>query len=166
MFGTVISKWDTLREPKSLLPPCFRKWLSDLVSCLCLEEVWYTFSNGHAKFSKLRGPIIGYIKGRMQCNIVDGPGHLDSSSTLVVFVCFFFFKLKNYSKEYKFRWFMLNCTFTDFLAIVHEIENLQRIKVQCLLASPPCREVTAGFPAAPVGSEKFVRCLVLSGSPQ
>ena len=54
MVCMVIAEWVILRECKSLLPSCFKKWLNNLVSCIYLEEVWYTMSNAHTKFLKVQ----------------------------------------------------------------------------------------------------------------
>lgn len=62
MFGMVIAKRVILREWKSASPPCFRKWLNDMVSCVYLEEIRYTLSDAHHKFIDIWGPFIEYIR--------------------------------------------------------------------------------------------------------
>ena len=67
MFGMVIAKRVILRKWKSVSPPCYKKWLNDMVSCLYLEEIRYTLSNNSAKFLKIWGPFIDYIR-RERCH--------------------------------------------------------------------------------------------------
>lgn len=37
MFGMVVAKSVILRELRSASPPCFEKWLDDLIVCLNLK---------------------------------------------------------------------------------------------------------------------------------
>lgn len=62
MFGMVIAKRVILREWKSASPPCFKKWLNDMVSCIYLEEIRYTLSVTHHKFLEIWGLFILYIR--------------------------------------------------------------------------------------------------------
>uniref|UniRef100_A0A671XVP2 Reverse transcriptase domain-containing protein n=1 Tax=Sparus aurata TaxID=8175 RepID=A0A671XVP2_SPAAU len=62
MFGMVVAKRVILRDWKSASPPCFKKWLNDMVSCIYLEEIRYTLSDAHHKFLEVWGPFIEYIR--------------------------------------------------------------------------------------------------------
>jgi len=62
MFGSVVAKRVILREWKSSTPPCFKKWLNDMVSCIYLEEIWYSLSDSYHKFLDMWGPFNGYIQ--------------------------------------------------------------------------------------------------------
>lgn len=67
MFGMIIAKRVILKEWKSAAPPCFKRWLNDMVSCLYLEEVRFSLSTSQDKFEKIWGPYISYInKDRSQ----------------------------------------------------------------------------------------------------
>ena len=50
MFGMVVAKPVILRDWKSASPPCFKKWLNDMISCIYLEEIRFTLSDAHHKF--------------------------------------------------------------------------------------------------------------------
>lgn len=63
MFGMVIAKRVILRECKSVSPPCFKKWLNDIVSCTYLEEIRCTLSDDqHKFFFYVWGPFVDYIR--------------------------------------------------------------------------------------------------------
>ena len=62
MFGMVVAKRVILRDWKSVSPPCYKKWLNDMVSCIYLEEIRYTLSDTHHKFLEVWGPFIEYIR--------------------------------------------------------------------------------------------------------
>lgn len=62
MFGMIIGKRVILREWKAITPPCYNKWLNDLMLCLYLEEIQYKPSENHEKFEKIWGPLVDIIK--------------------------------------------------------------------------------------------------------
>ena len=62
MFGMVVAKPVILRDWKSASPPCFKKWLNDMISCIYLEEIRFTLSDAHHKFLEVWGPFIEYIR--------------------------------------------------------------------------------------------------------
>lgn len=59
MFGMVAAKRVILRDWKSVSPPCFKKWLNDMVSCI------YT----HHKFLEVWGPFIEYVQSDRQTGL-------------------------------------------------------------------------------------------------
>ena len=66
-FGMIVAKRVVLREWKSVSPPCYKKWLNDMVSCIYLEEIRYTLSDTRHRFLDIWGPFIDYIqRGRQQ----------------------------------------------------------------------------------------------------
>lgn len=59
MFGLVTEKWVILRECKSIYPPCFKKWLNYMGSCLHLEEIQNNLMASFIRSGTLSQNILG-----------------------------------------------------------------------------------------------------------
>lgn len=59
MFGLVTEKWVILRECKSISPPCFKKWLNYMGSCLHLEEIQNNLMASFIRSGTLSQNILG-----------------------------------------------------------------------------------------------------------
>lgn len=62
MTGMVAAKKMILLDWKSPTPPCFQKWLNELISIMQMERIRFYNSKGPNRYLNIWGPIIDYLK--------------------------------------------------------------------------------------------------------